>query len=314
MYYSFTPRPRRKSRLTVFFVLICTVGIIGYKIFTLLFIPAPTFVAPYTVSLTKGESVGSLAAELYSDGALKNVPAFKIVMRLLGGESHLSVGEYYFDRSLSLVELALRFSGKNFGITRTRVTIPEGFRARDIAVRMSEAFHTFTAAQFESLARPYEGYLFPDTYLFFPTVPPEEIVQNMMNTFNEKTKTLQTEALAEGKSWKDVVILASIIEKEASGKDDREIISGILWKRLTNGIALQVDASALYAPQNSQYDTYKNKGLPPTPIANPGIASLTAALRPHPSNFLYYLHDKQGNVHYASTFKEHEANIQKYLR
>ena len=105
--------------------------------------------------------------------------------------------------------------------------------------------------------------------------------------------------------------MASILEKEAFGDIDRDVISGILWKRLQKGMPLQVDASNMF---DNPFDTYKNKGLPPAPINNPGVKAIEAALSPKDSPYLYYLHDKTGKVHYAISFAEHKKNIAAYLR
>jgi UPF0755 protein len=121
--------------------------------------------------------------------------------------------------------------------------------------------------------------------------------------------------------------MASIIEKEAKGEEDRYFISGILWKRISKGIPLQVDAPFLYIlgkesseltradlAINSPFNTYKNKGLTPSPIGNPGLESIKAAIKPKDSPYLYYLHDSDGNIHYAKTYTEHLKNINKYLK
>jgi len=120
--------------------------------------------------------------------------------------------------------------------------------------------------------------------------------------------------------------MASIIEKESLNGDERQIVSGILWKRISLGMPLQVDATFLYINGkasaeltkddlniDSPYNTYRNKGLPPGPINNPGLDAIVAALYPKDSPYLYYLHDKKGKVHYAKTFNEHVANKRKYL-
>src|SRR5690606_36216868 len=119
-------------------------------------------------------------------------------------------------------------------------------------------------------------------------------------------------------NWNDTVIMASLIEREAKGDDDRALIAGILYNRLEEGMRLQVDATVAYAAGvkegellrsmfdiDSPYNTYRYGGLPPAPIANPGLLSLEAALHPEPSEYLYYLHDKRGSIHYAKTFAEH---------
>ena len=121
----------------------------------------------------------------------------------------------------------------------------------------------------------------------------------------EKKITPSSANYFSGKTEKEIIIMASIIEREAKGDTDRGIISGILWKRIQIGMPLQVDS----APE-----TYKTKGLPDSPIGNPGLKAIEAAINPQSSSYLYYLHDKDGNIHYAKTFAEHEVNIEKYLK
>jgi UPF0755 protein len=127
----------------------------------------------------------------------------------------------------------------------------------------------------------------------------------MHENFKKKVAPLRAEIDAFGKSEEEIIIMASIVEREADGDSDREVISGILWKRLERGIALQVDAAPV---------TYERRGLPESPIANPGLLAIEASLRPQASSYLYYLHDKEGGIHYARTFDEHRANIARYLK
>ena len=130
-----------------------------------------------------------------------------------------------------------------------------------------------------------------------------------------------------GKSLEEIIIMASIIEKEASGDDDRKLISGILWKRQSIGMALQVDATFKYIlgkesrdltvadlKVDSPFNTYTNKGLPPSPICNPGLKSIMAALEPETSPYIYYLHSSDGNVYFAKNFEEHKKNKANYLK
>jgi UPF0755 protein len=144
---------------------------------------------------------------------------------------------------------------------------------------------------------------------------------------NKKTESLNEEISKSKRSLKEIIIMASLIEKEARGEEDRFIISGILWKRIEKGIPLQVDAPFLYIlgkesseltisdlSTNSPFNTYRYKGLPPAPIGNPGLESIKASLRPTTSPYLYYLHDKNGNIYYAKTYDEHKQNIKKYLK
>jgi len=160
-----------------------------------------------------------------------------------------------------------------------------------------------------------EGYLFPDTYLFLPFAETEQIIGTMTDNFKKKA----------GDVGKDIVIMASLIEKEVPDIGDRKIVSGILWKRLKLGMALQVDAVFPYITGkqkvlsddlkiDSPYNTYLHKGLPPGPISNPGLDAVEAAKNPQETSYLYYLSGKDGKTHFAKTFAEHLKNKEKYLR
>ena len=175
-----------------------------------------------------------------------------------------------------------------------RVTVPEGFNIRQIAERLEEAGF-FPAEEFIKLAQNEGGYLFPDTYEFYGHARPEEVILRMKENFLKKA----------GEVSPDAVIMASLLEEEAAQTEDRKIISGILWKRLGAEFPLQVDAEP---------GTYEYLGFPPSPITNPGLDAIDAALHPASSPYWYYLSDKEGNTHYAKTFEEHKANRLKYLK
>ena len=125
------------------------------------------------------------------------------------------------------------------------------------------------------------------------------------NNYERKILPLRSKIISIGKTENEIITMASLIEEESKGDIDRKLISGILWKRLSIGMPLQVDAEP---------STYKTKGLPKYPISNPGIKSIEAAIYPEISNYLYYLHDKEGNIHFAKTFVEHKINKLKYLK
>jgi UPF0755 protein len=161
---------------------------------------------------------------------------------------------------------------------------------------------------------------------FFKYYTEVDVIKILKDNFNKKIDNLSNKIKSSGKTLKDIVIMASIIEKESNGDDDRVAISSILWKRIENKMPLQVDATFLFLigkesseltradlGLKSPYNTYINKGLPPGPISNPGIETLTAAMSPVKTQYLFYLHDKDGVVHYAKTFEEHKKNKQKYL-
>ncbi len=289
-----------QALLTIFLGVVFVVAM--YKAF----ISAPAkFPAPYHIVVTSGETVPNIAVEMQHDGVIHSARVFEIFMHVFGGDTRISEGEYVFDQPLSTLDIALRFSGKNFGINRTKVTFPEGFTTGQMSDHLKEVFPSFDTATFLMLTKDDQGKLFPDTYGFYPTPTPQEVIATMQQTYERKVAPLRSTIAQSGHSEEQIIIMASIIEKEAHGDNDRGIISGILWKRINDGIRLQVDAAPI---------TYQKAGLPPAPISNPGLAAITAALNPVASPYLYYLHDSSGGIHYASTFSQHEQNIQKFLK
>lgn len=190
----------------------------------------------------------------------------------------------------------------------------------------------FLASKPENLS--LEGYLFPDTYRFFASSSPQELVRKMLVNFDNKiTDEMMQEINRQGKTLHEVITMASIIEKEApifnqSNKEDASLVSGIFWKRLEIGMALQSDATLSYIYENkkpthnteelkvkSPYNTYLLPGLPPGPICNPGLIAIEAAIYPQQSNYLYFLTPLDGSrVHYAASYQEHLNNKYKYLK
>jgi UPF0755 protein len=172
-----------------------------------------------------------------------------------------------------------------------------------------------------------EGYLFPDTYEFFENATTGEVYTRLRETFDLKTSELSKQVGPGGESFRDVMILASIIEEEVPEPEDRRIVSGILWKRLSIGMPLQVDATFQYTigkgsfeltkedlASDSPYNTYTRRGLPPTPIASPSLDAIDAALHPEKTGYLFYLSGTDGTTHYAKDFEGHKLNRAKYLR
>jgi len=186
-----------------------------------------------------------------------------------------------------------------------KVTIPEGFNTKEMSDIFSLKLPKFNKERFLSLAEDKEGYLFPDTYFFAAFNDEKDIIRIMQENFARKIIPFLLEIKTSGRTKREIIIMASIVEREAKGDADRGFISGILWRRLSIGMPLQADA----APE-----TYKEKGLPKNPISNPGLEALQAAIRPKSSPYLYYLHDKNGEIHYAKNFTEHLQNKSKYLR
>jgi len=282
---------------------------------------------PLTFEIKSGQSLFSISNQLHQEKIIRSKRLFEIMMITLGSDRTVSFGEFYFERPLSVIEVAFRISGKEFGVDKTKVTFPEGFSTKEMATRLEKAFPQFDTARFEMLTEGEEGYLFPDTYSFFPSVREEFIVETMKQNFDRKMAPFEKEIQESGRSKQDIIVMASLLEKEARGTNDNALISGILWKRLDTNMRLQVDAPFLYLlgkesseltradlQIDSPYNTYRYNGLPPKPINNPGLESIKAALRPQESPYLFYLHDSKGNVYYGKTYAEHLQNIKNHLR
>jgi UPF0755 protein len=185
----------------------------------------------------------------------------------------------------------------------------------------------FDSKFFLEHARSQEGFLFPDTYLFPENVTAQGVETLMIANFNKRIEPWSGVIELSKHTMREIVIMASILEKEATTEEDKAIVSGILWKRISIGMPLQVDATFMYLlgkasseltttdlAMKSTYNTYTNRGLPGGSIGNPGIAAIRAAIQPTASQYLYYLSDNNGVMHYAKTFQEHIANKSKYLK
>lgn len=314
----------KRTFLYLFFIVATFFCTVLFK----MYVSSPTnFPAPYRLTIERGQTLFSISAELKNDNAIRSRRLFEIFMILLGNEKKVTDGEFYFEKPTSSLEIAIRISGRQFGIDKKRVTFPEGYTNKQMSERLGETFESFDSVLFLTLAKKSEGYLFPDTYGFFPSVTPDFIISTLKNNYEKKVDPLRQAIFDSGRTEREIIIMASIIEKEAKGESDRAKVSGILWKRLDQGIALQVDAPFLYIlgkeskeltrsdlAINSPYNTYRFKGLPPTAIGNPGLDSIKAAIYPETSPYLYYLHDSDGQIYYASTYTQHKQNINKYLR
>jgi UPF0755 protein len=250
-----------------------------------------------------------VSLELQKEHLIRSRRAFEAFVILFGRQKRVIAADYYFENKLPVYEIARRIVKGEHHIAPVTVTIPEGFDVSQVAETFTLQLPNFNKDNFLLKVKGLEGYLFPDTYFFLRTDDETDVIKSMSENFEKKIAPLRPDIGVHGKTEEQVITMASLLEKEAKGEVDREIISGILWRRVAGGMPLQVDA----APE-----TYKTKGLPKNPICNPGLASIKAAIYipgAHPLlPYLYYLHDKNGIAHYAKTFAEHQANIKKYLK
>lgn len=292
----------------------------------ILFMPAFGFPKGALIEVGEDAAFRDTAAMLENQHIVSSSLLFKALARLSGADKDMKAGRYVFMRPEGIAVVLWRLSHGISGIEAIRVTFPEGTTAKDMSEVLAASLPGFDAAEFRAEAKPYEGYLFPDTYDLYADAAPGTVIERMRDQFAIVMDGLQKESTST-EPLERVVSMASILEKETKPGEDRAIVSGILWHRIDIGMALQVDAvfgyihgTDTYHPDlddlevDSPYNTYKYPDLPPGPIGNPGEDALYAALHPVSSPYLYYLTGKDGTVHYAKTFEEHKANKEKYLR
>ena len=292
-----------------------------------IFAPPSNFPARDSVVVSRGASVADIAEELSKAHLIKHPAVFRLILRISGMSSRVKSGTYLFSTPENALTIANRLTAGAYGLTPIRITFPEGITVREIAERVVEEMPLISAEEIIALGESQEGYLFPDTYLFQPDATAASIVDTLRANFDIKMAPLAADIKTSGRHMRDIVILASLVEKEARTSGNRRIVAGVLSNRLARGMPLQVDAvfgyifnRDTYSPSladlkvDSPYNTYLHAGLPPGPIANPGIESIRAALYPAETKYLYYLTGSDDQMHYAATYAEHQFNRRTYLR
>ena len=278
-----------------------------------------------TVTIPQGVTTEQIADILYKENVIESKKLYIGLTRFFFNSNKLKAGDYFFSNKVGPIIVAYRVASGVHGVTPATITFAEGLTIRVMAQLVEKKFPHIQAEEFAKRAEGLEGYLFPNTYNFAPNVSAQTIIDTMYREFQKQIKILEEEVPFD-KPLSDVVILASIIEKEARQLETKRIVAGILWQRIEIGMALQVDAVFGYIlgretfhPSfqdleiDSPYNTYKNRGLPPGPISNPGIDSLRAAIDPIESNYLFYLTGNDGTMYYAQTFDGHRKNRVLYL-
>ncbi|MBI2011341.1 endolytic transglycosylase MltG [Candidatus Daviesbacteria bacterium] len=278
--------------------------------------------------IPRGESTDSIGKRLEKMGLIRSNLVFKTKLRLTKMVGKIEAGDFKLSGKMSLDEIIKTLSS---GSVDKWVTIVEGLRVEEVAKKLADELG-IGSDEFIQVAE--EGYMFPDTYLFNPKTTPENIASIMKNNFEQKyDQELQGKIKKQGLTLEEGVILASLVEREARSDKARTEIAGILLRRFNEGVGLNVDASIQYALGfqekekswwkrhlsnddkliESPYNTYKYRGLPPTPICNPSLSSLKAVANANPNTpYLFYYHDSAGNSHYAKTLDEHHKNISTY--
>jgi UPF0755 protein len=282
-----------------------------------------TFPTNTDIRIEEGMTQKDIAQLLETHNVIRSALFFDLILHFEHERALIPAGVYTFPDTFSTYDIATHITNGEFRKPLMRVTFPEGFRVEDMFTILPSSI---VASSSLSVAE-YEGYLFPDTYFISRNATLAEILTQLRATFDEKIAPYTEQISASGFTHDEVVILASLIEREAKDTESKRMISGILQNRLNQNMPLQVDAVFDYLLHKSSaeltlddmkidspYNTYTHTGLPPAPIANPGLASIEAVLHPTLSEYFYYLTGTDGTFHYATTFDEHKKNKATYLK
>ena len=293
------------------------------------------------VEIPPGSPVSAIGHRLVDAGVISSRPAFRYALWATGQSRRLQAGEYRFDRPMRPVEVIQKLAQGDVFVQP--ITFPEGLTIREMAALFEKA-GLGTAAEFmtaagrrsivahlDPRAPDLEGYLFPDTYTLPRSATADRLIEMMVAGFEKAfDETLRADAAARGLDARELVTLASLVEKETARPEERPLVAAVYSNRLKIGMGLQCDPTVIYALAragrftgnlrredllfDSPYNTYRYAGLPPGPIASPGRASLEAAVRPADVPYLYFVSRNDGSHEFAATLAEHNANVERWQR
>jgi UPF0755 protein len=291
------------------------------------------------VEIPTGSGVNAITARLVEQGVVTDRLAFRVAVRMKRAERSLKAGEYRFDRPMSPLEVVDKLARGD--VYLQQITFPEGmtlwemadlFEARGFGSKdafMKAASNGALIAELDARASDLEGYLFPETYLLPRRTSADALVRQMVRRFTQVFGEEERRLAAErGMTVREIVTLASLVEKETAVPDERPIVAGVYANRLRIGMGLQCDPTVIYALLregrwdgnltradlrfDSPYNTYRYAGLPPGPIAAPGRAAIQAALAPADVPYFYFVSRNDGSHVFAETYKEHSRNVQEW--
>lgn len=295
--------------------------------------------------IPKGQAISIIAQRLAEEGLIKNALVFRLIVKQQQLEDKIQAGSFDLSANMTARQIAQTLTQ---GTNDVWLTIPEGWRREEIAQSLVTLdLPDFDQQEFLTLTLNLEGKLFPDSYLIPKMISTQAVVNLLTNTFEKKVtlglaneikqaennQLLLEAGVSPQQNFNQILVMASILEREAKGYQQMRQVAGVLWNRLIIGMPLQVDASLQYIKgYNAQLDdwwspplaadkelksafnTYQNAQLPPAPICSPGLDAIKAALDPLDSDYLFYLHDSQGVIHFAKTAEQHNQNVNSYLR
>lgn len=272
---------------------------------------------------------------LWEQKFIKNIRAFQFLLNTFAKNKEIKSGGYKLSQNMNAWQVFTKVTGKQDLIWVTISFCPRkeqmGEKLASTLDWSQEKLNKWKILYKDSKPEYFEGVYYPDTYLIPVDESEIQVADRFINRFNEKFAPLADKFTAKNIKWTTGLKIASLIAREAAGTEDMKLISGIIWNRLDKDMPLQIDATMQYTlgknadgnwwgninlaekEKDSPYNSYLNKGLPPTPICSPNIDAIEAALNPKETDCLYYLHDNNRQIHCAKTFEEHKTNIEKYL-
>ena len=312
-------------------------------VFWQIYLPKSLSQGPLVVyNVSRGSGVKTIAADLEKKGLIKSGLFFRLYVVALSSHSKLQAGSYHLSETMSVAKIVKKLVLGE--VVKNKITIIEGWTMEEIAQYLEEkklfSKEDFLETTKKDWAKDFyflkdkpkdsglEGYLFPDTYEVLAAEKPEELLKDALGNFEKKVNNDLIEEIGrQKKSLFDIVIMASILEKEVKLAEDKKIVAGVLLKRFKNSMPLQVDATVNYitgkndpkisledSKIDSPYNTYKYRGLPAGPISNPGMDSILAAIYPTKSDYWYYLSaDGNGMTVFSKTLEEHNIAKSKYF-
>ncbi|MCM8821089.1 MAG: endolytic transglycosylase MltG [Candidatus Omnitrophica bacterium] len=313
-----------KSKITAIIIAVLILGTIAIKIITL----PPEVKTAKLVEIQEGANAVDIAKLLEEKGIIKNDDWFLYLTKRYNVQKKLQAGIYEFSGRTTLKEVIRKIVKGE--VILVRVTVPEGSTTKEIAdiLERKELVSKDEFIKYALETKKLEGMLFPDTYLFPHKTSVEAIASTMYKRFKNVFEDIYGEPITDTnfKKVKEIVTIASIVEKEAMYDSERKIIAGIIYKRLERKIPIQSCATVIYATGKprarlstsdlkvkSPYNTYTHRGLPPGPICNPGLSSLKAALNPAKTEYLYFVSMGDGRNYFSKTYSEHISAIKTFL-
>jgi UPF0755 protein len=310
----------------IFFLILFLAALGLFFNFAWKFFPATSKSPKELFVISKNFSALEAAEKLEKAGFIKNQSAFEQAVEMEKKGKEIQAGGYFISKSMSVFSIAKILLADP---AQKWVTLPEGLRKEESAEILAKELNWSGGQKKEFLATAREGYVFPETYLLDTSLEGKEAAGILSDQFDKEAKQWDG-SYDNGLSLEETVILASLVQRESIGEKEMSLVAGVIFNRLSEGMKLDIDATLQYQKGNaeewwppassadksivSDFNTYLNKGLPPSPICSPGAEALKAAMFPQESRYFYYLHDFGGQIHYAATYEEHLANVNKYLR